>query len=141
MNSLNMNTELAIVAGVILIILVVGAGWLTKRRPRKLNAVYFEKRWHEAQQLCATEATWPLAVINADKLVDEALKKLHYKGKTMGERLVSAQHEISHNDAVWFGHKLRNKLVHEEIKKLRKKDVLDSLLGFREALKDLGAMK
>ena len=134
-------TQIGIAAIVALLIVIFLAGWLTRRRPRKLKTEFYQQRWHEAQALCSAEETWPLAVINADKLLDEALRKLHYKGKTMGERLVAAQHEIGDNDAVWFGHKLRNKLVHEDLKKLKKKDVIEALLGFREALKDLGALK
>ncbi len=58
----------------------------------------------------------------------------------MGERLVAAQREIKYNDEVWFGHKLRNKLVHESDIKLRERDVKDALLGIKAALKDLGAL-
>jgi hypothetical protein len=126
---------------VLVLLIVVGfASWFVKRRPSKLDKSYFDKRWKEAQALCSKENTWPLAVINADKLLDDALKKLKFKGKTMGERLVSAQHQIQQNDEVWFGHKLRNKLVHEDLTKLKKKDVMEALMGFREALKDLGAL-
>jgi hypothetical protein len=135
------DSVVAIVAAVMLVVLVLGVSWLTRRKPRKLNIENYQKRWHEAQAFCARQDTWPLAIINADKLLDDALKRLRYKGKTMGERLVAAQHEIGDNDAVWFGHKLRNKLVHEDLKKLKKKDVMEALLGFREALKDLGALK
>jgi hypothetical protein len=42
---------------------------------------------------------------------------------------------------VWFGHKLRNKLVHEDYKLTNRNDVKNALLGFLQALKDLGAMK
>jgi hypothetical protein len=59
----------------------------------------------------------------------------------MGERLVSAQRELTDNDGVWFGHKLRNRLVHETNVKLTKQEVQEALVGIREALKDLGAMK
>jgi len=135
------NTTAVAAALVVLLVLVLGIGYLLKRKPKKLKIDSFQKKWKEAQALCAKEATWPLAVINADKLLDEALKKLKYKGKTMGERLVSAQHDIANNDTLWFGHKLRNKLVHEDLKKLKKKDVLEALVGFRDALKDLGALK
>jgi hypothetical protein len=58
----------------------------------------------------------------------------------MGERLVCAQREIKDNDSVWFGHKLRNRLVHESNVKLTQRDVKDALMGIRDALKDLGAM-
>ena len=135
------NTDLAIVAGVLLLLLVFAASWLTRRHPHKLNTADFQKKWLQAQALCSSENTWPLAVINGDKLVDDALKKRKYKGKTMGERLVSAQHELTVNDGVWFGHKLRNKLVHEDMTKLKKKEVMEALVGFRQALKDLGALK
>jgi hypothetical protein len=129
-----------IVLAVVLLVAAIAALIIFKKRPRRLNKQYYKKRWQEAQGLCKNQGTWPLAVINADKLLDEALKKRKYKGKTMGERLVSAQHQIRNNDHVWFGHKLRNKLVHEEFTKLKKKDVLEALVGFREALKDLGAL-
>jgi hypothetical protein len=127
------------VAGLVLVLAVTAL--LSRRRPSKLNQQQFAERWQELQGLCADKATWPLAVINADKLVDDALKKKHYKGKTMGERLVAAQRDLSSNDTVWFGHKLRNKLVHEDYKLTNKKDVKDALLGFLQALRDLGALK
>jgi hypothetical protein len=135
-----MNTILAIVAVVILLVLVLGSGWLLRRRPKGLNQAYFQERWQTLQGLLADKSTWPLAVIDADKLLDEALKRSRYKGKTMGERLVSAQRDIKNNDEVWFGHKLRNRLVHETNVKLSKRDVKDALVGIRGALKDLGAL-
>jgi hypothetical protein len=126
---------------VVFILLLAGIFWHKRHRPKQLDVAYFQKKWQEAQTHCHKQDTWPLAVINADKLVDEALKRNKFKGKTMGERLVSAQHEITDNDTIWFAHKLRNKLVHEDLKKLKKKDVMDALIGFRSALKDLGALK
>src|SRR5690242_9631179 len=103
------------------LIAVIGAGLAVLgvityviRRPRKdLDRQYFQKRWKELQKMCAKQDTWPVAIIQADSLLDEALKRRKFKGKTMGERLVSAQKTLSQNDVVWFGHKLRNQLVHE----------------------------
>lgn len=130
------------VAVVILLLVTAVASRLARRRPgRRLNVAHFQKRWQEAQQLLASKNTWPLAIINADKLLDDALKRSRYKGKTMGERLVAAQRDLSDNDSVWFSHKLRNRLVHEEDVKLTKRMVHDALLGVRQALKDLGALK
>lgn len=126
---------------VVAIAVILVAGFVANRRPKNLNTSYFNERWHDLQRLLGNKETWPLAIINADKLVDEALKKRRFKGKTMGERLVSAQRSLSSNDTVWYGHKLRNKLVHEDYKLTRKNDVKDALLGFLQALKDLGAMK
>lgn len=111
------------------------------RRRRKLNPAKFTKRWKALQQHCASRKTWPQAIIEADDLLNEALKKAHYKGKTPGERLVAAQHVLSDNEAVWFGHKLRKTIAAEDVRKLKKQDVLDALAGFRQALRDLGALK
>jgi len=134
------ETLLSIVAVVIILALIAGSGILLKRRPKHLNQEYYQARWQTLQGLLKDKTTWPLAVIDADKLLDDALKRLHYKGKTMGERLVSAQREINDNDGVWFGHKLRNRLVHESNVKLTEKTVKEALLGIRSALKDLGAL-
>ncbi len=139
MNDMMNSTALAVGAGIIMVILVVVSG-IFARRGRKLNAAYYEKKWNELQKLLKDTATWPLAIIDADKLLDQALKDRRFKGKTMGERLVAAQREIKYNDEVWFGHKLRNKLVHESDIKLRERDVKDALLGIKAALKDLGAL-
>jgi hypothetical protein len=113
------------------------------RRKKKLNQVKFVEQWHDVQKLCSTRKTWPQAIMEADKLVDDALKKRHYKGRTTGERLVAAQHELTSNDMIWFGHKLRNKLEQEDIdvRTLKKQDILDALGGFRQALRDLGALE
>lgn len=135
----NMYLYLAIAAGILLLVIVTVAGAL-RRKPKKLNVQRYQERWTLVQQHCKNKDTWPLAVINGDKLLDEALKARRYKGKTMGERLVSAQRDLSDNDSVWYGHKLRNKLVHEDVPALKQRDVMRVLTGFRQALKDLGAL-
>ncbi len=124
-------------------ILVCLMGFLVFRRyhVKKLNTEHYTERWRELQKHCKTRKTWPLAVIDADNLLNEVLKQLHFKGKTTGERLVAAQHKLSANEAVWFGHKLRNRIVHEDVRKLKKQDIVSALSGFRQALKDLGAFE
>jgi hypothetical protein len=138
--NLSLNLLLAALAAALILALVTFLlGILLRRRPGKLKREQYVTKWQDLQKNCANQATWPLAIIDADKLLDDALKKLHYRGKTMGERLVAAQRDIRNNDSVWFGHKLRNKIVHEDIK-LGKRQVMQALQGFRDALKDLGAL-
>ncbi len=137
---MNHESILSAVAIVIILVLVFGSSLLLKRRPRHLNREYYQNRWQTLQGLLKDKSTWPLAVIDADKLLDDALKRSHYKGKTMGERLVSAQRNLTDNDGVWFGHKLRNRLVHESNVKLTEKMVKEALIGIRGALRDLGAL-
>lgn len=107
---------------------------------RKLKPAKFKEEWIQLQKLCSSKDTWGLAVINADRLLDEALRKKHFKGKSMGERLVEAQRVLSDNDAVWFAHNLSKKLRDEAVPRLREADVKKSLVGFRQALRDLGAL-
>lgn len=130
-----------VIAASALLVIILAAGWVQKRfLRRQLNVDRFQQRWKALQQFCHDKSTWPLAVIDADKLLDEALKKRGFKGKSMGERLVSARQELTDNDKVWFAHKLRNKLVHEEDVKLNEAIIKDALKGIRQALKDLGAL-
>jgi hypothetical protein len=134
-----------IIAGVsvVFIIVVLLLTALAKRfKPTRLNINHFKKSWEEVQRLCGDKVTWPLAIINGDKLLDEALKKSHYKGKSMGERLVSAQRDLSDNEQVWHAHKLRNKLVHDENPPtLKKRQVMNIMISLRQALKDVGALR
>lgn len=135
------HTDMAYVAMVLLVVLLVVLLFIRRYRANHLNAAHFTSRWRELQQHCKTRKTWPLAVIDADNLLDEALRRKLYRGKTTGERLVAAQHKLSDNEAVWFGHKLRNKITGEDVRKLKKQEILDALAGFRQALKDLGALQ
>ena len=110
------------------------------RRKTKLNQNYFQEQWATLLARVKTPEGMILAVVDADKLLDEALKKRHFRGKTMGERLVSAQKMISDNDAVWYAHKLRNRLVHEPNVRLKKREAQTALAGFKQGLRDLGAL-
>jgi hypothetical protein len=113
------------------------------RRPRKLKVTKYTDRWKYLQRHCANRKTWPQAIIEADDLLADVLKRCRFKGKTTGERLVAAQRELTSNDTVWVGHKLRNLLSETEVdvRKLKKKDMVVALAGFREALRDLGALE
>jgi len=105
----------------------------------KLNQQYYQQQWGELLARVRTPDGMVLAIIDADKLLDQALKKRRFKGKTMGERLVSAQRTLSDNDSVWYAHKLRNRLVHEPNVRLKKKEAQTALAGFRQGFRDLGA--
>lgn len=134
---------IAAIVGVVIIILtfvVIIMKFVVKKVPRKLKEDKFMAKWQELQSYCKDKATWPDALLAADKLLDEALLKRRFKGKNMGERMVSAQREFSNNDDLWFAHKLCKKLQEQADLKLKEADVKDALLSFRQALKDLKAL-
>jgi hypothetical protein len=129
-----------IIAIVVAACIVLGVCFALWRRRRPIDTNRFQESWKDLQKLCRDKATWPQAILNADRLLDEALRKRRFGGKTMGERMVKAQRIFTDNDGVWFGHKLRNKIEAEPETKLKEDDVKDALIGIRQGLKDLGAL-
>lgn len=128
---------LAVIAAVIILFALFG---LVGKNQPGLEKGPFREAWRGIVEKAGSEATFALAIINADKLLDSALKKRNFKGETMGERLVSAKNILSKRQRVWEAHKLRNRLVHDENVKLDRKKTLEALKGFESALKDLGAL-
>ena len=137
-----MNTQLmynitlitfGVIIGLAFVLLILA---LFKKRSKNDN--YYKDKWREIQKMLSNKNNWDSAVLAADCLLDECLKKHHFKGKSMGERLVSAQREINNNELVWFSHKLKNSIMNDGIH-ANKTETKKSLLGIWSALKDLGA--
>lgn len=128
---------IAAASAALLILLVIFARF----GPRRISAKRFVKRWRELQAKCADANQWPEALKDADNLLDDALKRRRVKGKTTGERMVSAQKLFSDNDAVWYGHKLRKKYEANPGMELTREQMKKALIGLGKALKDLGALK
>lgn len=132
-----------IVLAIVLVIAVVfffAIGGLNKKRSG-LDHAYFQKQWQTIEGFKTNgSAGWQLAIFEADKLLDYALKARGYSGDTMGERLKSANRSFMNSNAVWQAHKLRNRLAHEQNVQLNGIAVDQALRGFKAALKDLGAL-
>lgn len=76
----------------------------------------FVVAWHgiEARMRTMQEAEYKLAIIEADKLFDDLLQKMAYKGKDMGDRLKQITPEqLSNISAIWKCHKVRNLISHD----------------------------
>jgi transposase len=81
-----------------------------------------------------------MTVLNADTLLDQALKDKGIAGTTMGERMKHMQQKWSNANNVWTAHKLRNQIAHEPDVKLSYDSARRALSSFKQALKDLGAI-
>ena len=138
---MSISPELIATVIFVLIVALFAVFVLHIKIPKRLKTDNFAKQWKELQGYSKDRSTWPQALAGADQLLDKALKKRRYKGKTMGERLVSAQKVFTDNDAVWFAHNLYKKVNSEEVKRLKESDVKEALIGFRQALRDIGALK
>ncbi len=132
------TTNLVIYVFLGLIVLIIVA-LIYRRIPKKLKVDDFTHEWRELQVLCKDKTTWPEAVTRADALLSKALKRRRFKGKSRGERMMSAQRIFTNNDDLWFAHNFYKKIVANPAMKLKDIDVKEALIGFRQALKDLGA--
>lgn len=111
------------------------------KRPPKIKQDHFKTQWQELQKLLRNKDRWDVALIEADNLFDEALKKNRFRGGSMGERMVKAQKLFTDNDGAWIAHKLRKEVESNPDFKLAEKDLKEALIAIRQALKDLGALK
>ncbi len=109
---------------------------------QQLEVEKYRRRWLEIEGLLSRDdqKRCQFAVIEADKLLDYAMKENGVKGDTMGERLKSAKEKWSDRNAVWTAHKLRNQIVHEENVQVGYDSARRALSGFKKALKDMGAI-
>lgn len=107
---------------------------------RKLRPKKIKKKWNKIKVKLPKQEQWREALAEADKLLDEALKKKKYTGKTVGEKLVKAEKIFTDKDEVWFGHKLSRAAAEKPGFKLKKADMKRALLGLQKGLKDLGAL-
>ncbi len=121
-------------------ILVIAA--LTKRTGKLLNQQKYQSDWLAIEQSLRADqpATAELAIIKADKLVDQALRERGFQGQTMGERMKSAKSVWKSADQIWGAHKLRNQIAHEQSVNVTYQTAKRALPVFRQALKDLGAI-
>lgn len=121
------------------IVLLALLNLVSKNQPQ-LDRAYFKDAWQKIHMKAQAEETWSIAVIEADKLLDSALRKKGFKGETMAERMINAKDTFSKRQLVWEAHKFRNQIAHDEGVKVTDKKVSAALVGFRTALKDVGAL-
>ena len=100
------------------------------------------RRWREIEQMQAApgEMSRKVAVLEADKLLDHALKALGMPGVTLGERLKFAQYKYPELRDVWWAHKVRNQLAHEASFHLDAGVARNALKAFEKALTRIGAI-
>lgn len=138
-----MDTLAAFFLGILIIgILLIVVITLSRRGVATLDVEKYRSQWLgiESQLKREESSSYHLAVLNADKLLDKALKERGYKGQTMGERMKAAKAVWSNANNVWGAHKLRNQIAHEHEVRVSYEDARRALAGFKQALKDVGAI-
>lgn len=128
------------------IVIVLGAvlfAFITlSKRGGRLDVEKYRVGWLAIEQsiVKGDESTYHLAILNADKLVDQALRERGYDGQTMGERIKATRGQLSHRNDLWTAHKLRNRIAHETGVRVNYMQTRRALSGFKHTLKDLGAI-
>lgn len=99
-------------------------------------------RWSAIKKHLESEsgAEWKLAVLEADSILDDIIKKIGIEGETMGERLKNIeQSDFDNLQNAWEAHKVRNRIAHEGVRfELTKEDAEKTIGLFEKCLKEFG---
>lgn len=83
------------------------------------------------------EAEWKVAVIEADNLVNDVLRRLGYQGETFAEKLKGVPADRFQSiDAVWDAHRIRNNIVHDPDARMMHRDAREAIANFEAFLKE-----
>jgi len=100
----------------------------------------FVTRWIQIKQKMETknESDYKLAILEADKVFDDLLKRMMVKGKDMGGRLKQINEELLPSiNKVWQSHKVRNKIAHKPDYHLSYSEAERVMENYEDALQDL----
>ncbi len=132
-----------------IIYFVIETGWFTLRVNRfrhiilqsNISKKQAQESWQriEEQFYRGGESDLKVAILEADKLLNDALREAGIMGIQLGDRLKKTNvGQVPNLDELWQAHKLRNQIAHEPNFKL-KRDLAERALGIYEtALKNLG---
>jgi len=115
---------------------------LTRRGRHGLNQEKYRVEWLKVENSLDRNnlMTYQMAIMSADKLLDNALRDIGIIGETMGDRLKLAKSKFTNVDQVWKAHKLRNRIVHETDVKITLMTAKKALYIYKKSLKELGAI-
>lgn len=96
--------------------------------------------WVQVELHLTTPATLALAISEADKLFDVALRAAGVPGNTLGERLKAAESHFdpSQYNQLWNAHKLRNRLAHEVGVSIDKQETETAVRSLQRGITRLG---
>ena len=98
-------------------------------------------RWQEVKNRLKSKnaSDWKFAILEADGILDDVMKKIGYPGANLGERLVNIEpSDFDSLSEVWEAHKVRNRLAHEAADfKLSKERAEEVGALYEKSLKEL----
>lgn len=127
---------------------IIKTGWLAVHINRIQDVILktnlpkkeVERTWKSIQEhfFTGSDNDLKIAIIEADKLLNEALRSAGIQGNALSDRLKKIKSsDLPDIELIWQAHKLRNQIAHENDFKL-KRDLAERTLGVYEAtLKEL----
>ncbi|MEK7066180.1 MAG: hypothetical protein AAB965_01240 [Patescibacteria group bacterium] len=108
------------------------------KEPEKVNRQWWEDITDHIDS--ENEAQWKLALIDSDKILDDALREAGYVGVGVGELLKDAdvKHGFKSLQDAWEAHKTRNRIAHESGFQLTKHEAKNAVERYKRAFQDLG---
>jgi hypothetical protein len=100
----------------------------------------FQTAWDRIKEKLQTAGDNDAAylVIEADALVDDALKHFRIPGETMGERIkFITGPDLKSSQDLWDAHKIRNQIAHEGARNILYVDAVYAIDKFEKVLKEL----
>ena len=104
-------------------------------------AAEIPRGWRSIELLIRSEnpSDWNMAVMRADALLDDTLRKAGYAGATMADRLkIIDPSQLSSLDRVWSSHRLRNAIAHNPTDQHTRETMVSAVNSYRQAFHDLG---
>lgn len=114
-----------------------------KRKAAEFKKTKTEFRNHWANiEAMITASQWREAIMNADMLLDKALRLKNLPGVTLGERLKNADQVIPKDtlDTAWRAHKVRNRLAHELHYEPTEVEAKQVMADFKRVLREMGLL-
>ena len=131
-----------VIAIVAVALLALVAMVLGGKRRHTFDVQAYQTKWLKIENglTKADTRSYNFSVLEADKLLDKALKEMGVPGQRMGEKLKKLGNRLPNLNQIWYAHKLRNQIVHESDFQISYDDAKRALRIFRQALKNLGAI-
>ncbi len=101
------------------------------------------KEWEDVRKRLKSgqESEYKLAVIEADMMLNEILKKMGYEGETLGERLNGMTSvTFSNISEIKSSHNIRNDIIHDPDYRLKLEETERVIFSYETALSDLEAL-
>lgn len=115
---------------------ILGFGNLTKRRSLK--------GWEQIKKRIASpdQQDWKLAVLEADKILNEILKMAGYLGTDLSKKLgVLTKENLSNLEEIKKSHFLSDKIMNDPSMELKKEDAIIALKAFKKAFIELNLLE